>query len=60
MSEVSGADKSIVVSEYNTLYHFWKRSRIYPINTRVEEDMSNKIGLYRKHMRNSEIYMCQI
>ncbi|RRT42306.1 hypothetical protein B296_00044541 [Ensete ventricosum] len=28
LSEVNGADKSIVSSEHNTLYHFWQRSMI--------------------------------
>ncbi|RZS29242.1 hypothetical protein BHM03_00062949 [Ensete ventricosum] len=58
LSEVSGADKSIVGSEHNTLYHFWQRSRKYPTNTIVQKDMSNKSDIYQKHMRNNEIYMC--
>ncbi|RWW35679.1 hypothetical protein BHE74_00059357 [Ensete ventricosum] len=58
LSEVSGAGKSIAGSEHNTLYHFWQRSRKYPINTRVQKNMSNKSGIYQKHMRNNEIYMC--
>ncbi|RWV85168.1 hypothetical protein BHE74_00050083 [Ensete ventricosum] len=32
----------------------------YPINIRVQKDMSNKSSIYHKHMRNKEIYMCQI
>ncbi|RWW17671.1 hypothetical protein GW17_00018391, partial [Ensete ventricosum] len=31
----------------------------YPTNTRVQKDISNKSGIYRKHMWNNEIYMCQ-
>ncbi|RWW02387.1 hypothetical protein GW17_00034525 [Ensete ventricosum] len=60
LSHVNGAGKSIAGSKHNTLYHFCQRSRIYPTNTRVQKDMSNKIGIYRKHMRNNKIYMCQI
>ncbi|RRT46165.1 hypothetical protein B296_00054633, partial [Ensete ventricosum] len=29
-------------------------------NTIVQKDMSNKIDICHKHMRNNEIYMCQI
>ncbi|RZR96690.1 hypothetical protein BHM03_00025744 [Ensete ventricosum] len=28
-----------------------------PTNTRVQKDMSNKFGIYRKHMRNNKSYM---
>ncbi|RZS00993.1 hypothetical protein BHM03_00030790 [Ensete ventricosum] len=28
-----------------------------PTNIRVQKDMSNKFGIYRKHMRNSKSYM---
>ncbi|RWV80698.1 hypothetical protein GW17_00057982 [Ensete ventricosum] len=28
-----------------------------PINTRVQKDMSNEFGIYRKHMRNNKSYM---
>ncbi|RWV85088.1 hypothetical protein GW17_00053146 [Ensete ventricosum] len=28
-----------------------------PINTRVQKDMSNKFGLYRKHMQNNKSCM---
>ncbi|RZS28143.1 hypothetical protein BHM03_00061706 [Ensete ventricosum] len=59
LSEVDGAGKSIAGSEHNTLYHFWQRSRKYPINTKVQKNMSNKSGISRKHMRNNEIYICQ-
>ncbi|RRT40436.1 hypothetical protein B296_00017367 [Ensete ventricosum] len=31
----------------------------YPTNTGVQKDMSNKSGIYRKHMRNNKIYMYQ-
>ncbi|RWW23578.1 hypothetical protein BHE74_00038422, partial [Ensete ventricosum] len=31
----------------------------YPTNTRVQKDMSNKSGIYRKHMWNNKTYMCQ-
>ncbi|RWW63702.1 hypothetical protein BHE74_00029093, partial [Ensete ventricosum] len=31
----------------------------YPTNSRVQKDMSNKSDIYRKHMRNNKIYMCQ-
>ncbi|RWW30958.1 hypothetical protein BHE74_00058029 [Ensete ventricosum] len=31
----------------------------YPTNTGVQKDMSNKSGIYQKHMRNNEIYMYQ-
>ncbi|RWV83710.1 hypothetical protein BHE74_00058578 [Ensete ventricosum] len=58
LGEVSGAIKSIAGFEHNTLLHFWQRSRKYPINTRVQKDMSNKSGIYWKYMRNNEIYMC--
>ncbi|RWV80116.1 hypothetical protein GW17_00058661 [Ensete ventricosum] len=60
LNEVSGAGKSIAGSEHNTLYQFWQWSRKYPTNTRVQKDMSYKIGIYQKHMRNNKIYMCQI
>ncbi|RWW39134.1 hypothetical protein BHE74_00055565 [Ensete ventricosum] len=29
-----------------------------PTNTRVQKDMSNEFGIYRKHMRNNKSYMC--
>ncbi|RRT34681.1 hypothetical protein B296_00030417 [Ensete ventricosum] len=58
LSEVSGADKSIASSKHNTLYHFWQKSREYPTNTIVQKDINNKSGIYRKHIRNNEIYMC--
>ncbi|RZS11998.1 hypothetical protein BHM03_00043373 [Ensete ventricosum] len=29
-----------------------------PTNTRVRKDMSNKFGIYRKHMRNNKSYIC--
>ncbi|RWV95166.1 hypothetical protein GW17_00042235 [Ensete ventricosum] len=57
LSKVSGAGKSIAGSKHNTLYHFWQRSKKYPINTRVQKDMSNRSDIYHKHMRNNEIYM---
>ncbi|RRT71525.1 hypothetical protein B296_00017902 [Ensete ventricosum] len=28
-----------------------------PTNTGVQKDMSNKFGIYRKHMRNNKSYM---
>ncbi|RWW35875.1 hypothetical protein BHE74_00059172 [Ensete ventricosum] len=28
-----------------------------PTNTGVKKDMSNKFGIYRKHMRNNKLYM---
>ncbi|RZS22852.1 hypothetical protein BHM03_00055681 [Ensete ventricosum] len=28
-----------------------------PANTRVQKDMSNKFGIYRKHMQNNKSYM---
>ncbi|RWV89607.1 hypothetical protein GW17_00048238, partial [Ensete ventricosum] len=29
----------------------------YPTNTEIQKDISNKRDIYRKHMRNNEIYM---
>ncbi|RRT47093.1 hypothetical protein B296_00052878 [Ensete ventricosum] len=29
----------------------------YPTNIGVQKDMSNKFGIYRKHMRNNKSYM---
>ncbi|RWV89218.1 hypothetical protein GW17_00048640 [Ensete ventricosum] len=29
-----------------------------PTNTGVQKDMSNKFGIYRKHMRNNKSYIC--
>ncbi|RWV85866.1 hypothetical protein GW17_00052304 [Ensete ventricosum] len=29
-----------------------------PTNTGVQKDMSNKFGIYQKHMRNNKSYMC--
>ncbi|RRT32111.1 hypothetical protein B296_00056529 [Ensete ventricosum] len=29
-----------------------------PTNTEVQKDMSNKFGIYRKHMQNNKSYMC--
>ncbi|RWV88917.1 hypothetical protein GW17_00048962 [Ensete ventricosum] len=35
------------------------KSSHYPTNTKVQMDiLSNKIGIYRKHMHNNKIYMC--
>ncbi|RRT49942.1 hypothetical protein B296_00030615 [Ensete ventricosum] len=31
----------------------------YPTNIGVQKDISNKSRIYRKHMRNNEIYMYQ-
>ncbi|RZS05232.1 hypothetical protein BHM03_00035719 [Ensete ventricosum] len=45
LSEVNQVGKSIAVSKHNTLYHFSKGLE-YPTNTRVQKDMSNKIGIY--------------
>ncbi|RWV92898.1 hypothetical protein GW17_00044685 [Ensete ventricosum] len=28
-----------------------------PTNTRVQKDMSNKFGIYRKHMQNNKSFM---
>ncbi|RRT41465.1 hypothetical protein B296_00000672 [Ensete ventricosum] len=58
LSEVNRAGKNIANSEHNTRYHLWHRSRKYPTNTIVQKNISNKSGIYRKHMRNNEIYMC--
>ncbi|RZS09010.1 hypothetical protein BHM03_00040043 [Ensete ventricosum] len=30
----------------------------YLTNTRVEKDISNEFGIYRKHIRNNKSYMC--
>ncbi|RWW17673.1 hypothetical protein GW17_00018392, partial [Ensete ventricosum] len=30
----------------------------YPTNTRVQKDMSNEFGIYRKHMQNNKSYIC--
>ncbi|RWW42573.1 hypothetical protein BHE74_00051872 [Ensete ventricosum] len=60
LSKVSGAGKSIVGSEHNTLYYFWQRSRKYPTNTRVQKNMNNKSDIYQKHIRNNKIYICSI
>ncbi|RRT73438.1 hypothetical protein B296_00001211 [Ensete ventricosum] len=57
LGEVKGGRQSIAGSEHNSLYHFWQRFT-YPTNTRVQKDMSNKNGIYRKHMRNNKMYMC--
>ncbi|RRT56906.1 hypothetical protein GW17_00028872 [Ensete ventricosum] len=29
-----------------------------PTNIRVQKDMSNEFGIYRKHMRNNKSYIC--
>ncbi|RRT67203.1 hypothetical protein B296_00002706 [Ensete ventricosum] len=58
LSKVNGANKSIVGSEHNTLYHFWQWSRNIS-QTSEYKRTSNKSGISRKHMRNNEIYMCQ-
>ncbi|RRT74437.1 hypothetical protein B296_00010178, partial [Ensete ventricosum] len=31
----------------------------YPTNIGVQKNISNKSGIYRKHMRNNKTYMCQ-
>ncbi|RZS00024.1 hypothetical protein BHM03_00029668, partial [Ensete ventricosum] len=55
--EVKRGWQSITGSKHNPLYISGKGSH-YPTNTRVQNDMSNKSGIYRKHMQNNEIYMC--
>ncbi|RWV84453.1 hypothetical protein BHE74_00001252 [Ensete ventricosum] len=32
----------------------------YPTNTKVQKDISNKIGIYRKHIWNHKSCMCLI
>ncbi|RRT34122.1 hypothetical protein B296_00034984 [Ensete ventricosum] len=59
LTEVNGADKSIASSE-QIPFTISGKGPEYPTNTRVQKDMSNKIGIHRKHMKNNKIYMCQI
>ncbi|RRT41657.1 hypothetical protein B296_00019325 [Ensete ventricosum] len=59
LSEVSGAGKSIAGS-HNIPFTISGKGPEYPTNTKVQKDMSNKSAIYRKHIRNNEIYMCQI
>ncbi|RRT42069.1 hypothetical protein B296_00043370, partial [Ensete ventricosum] len=53
-----GADRASRAQSI-TLFTIFGKGSHYPTNTRVQKDMSNKSGIYRKHMRNNEIYICQ-
>ncbi|RWV90957.1 hypothetical protein BHE74_00047960, partial [Ensete ventricosum] len=59
LSEVNGANKT---SQTLSIIPFTISSTGPELshNTIVQKDMSNKIDIYHKHMRNNEIYMCQI
>ncbi|RRT41656.1 hypothetical protein B296_00019324, partial [Ensete ventricosum] len=51
---------SITGSKHNIPFTISSKGPEYPTNTKVQKDISNKSGIYRKHMWNNEIYMCQI
>ncbi|RRT78926.1 hypothetical protein B296_00002248 [Ensete ventricosum] len=56
LSEVIGGRQSSQALSITPFIISGKGSH-YPTNTRVQKDMSNKSGIYQKHMRNNEIYM---
>ncbi|RZR93252.1 hypothetical protein BHM03_00021714 [Ensete ventricosum] len=56
--KVIGGRQSIMGSKHNSFYHFLQRFTL-SYKHQSTKDMSNKISLYRKHMWNNKIYMCQ-
>ncbi|RWW72122.1 hypothetical protein BHE74_00020089 [Ensete ventricosum] len=58
LSEVIGGRQSMRALSITPFIISSKGSH-YLTNTRVQKDISNKSGIYRKHMRNNEIYMYQ-
>ncbi|RZR78112.1 hypothetical protein BHM03_00003370 [Ensete ventricosum] len=58
LDKVIGGRQSIVGSKHNSLYHFRQKFTLSH-ETKVQKDiMSNKIGIYHKHIRNNGIYIC--
>ncbi|RRT48881.1 hypothetical protein B296_00017251 [Ensete ventricosum] len=56
LSEVIGAQQS---TQAISITPFTISSKHCPTNIGVQKDMSNKFGIYRKHMRNNKSYMHQ-
>ncbi|RWV84009.1 hypothetical protein GW17_00054318 [Ensete ventricosum] len=56
LSEVTGDRQSTWALSITPFTIFDKGSHC-PTNTRVQKDMSNKFGIYRKHMRNNKSYI---
>ncbi|RWV96498.1 hypothetical protein GW17_00040785 [Ensete ventricosum] len=57
LSEVIGGRQSLRALSITPFTISGKGSHC-PTNTGVQKDMSNKFGIYRKHMRNNKSYMC--
>ncbi|RWW05505.1 hypothetical protein GW17_00031214 [Ensete ventricosum] len=57
LSEVIGGRQSTQALSI-TLFIISDKGSHYPTNTKVQKDMSNKFGIYRKHMQNNKSYMC--
>ncbi|RRT57572.1 hypothetical protein B296_00000670 [Ensete ventricosum] len=58
LSEAIRGRQSITGSKHTPFIIYGKGSH-YPTNTIVQKNISNKSDIYRKHMRNNEIYMFQ-
>ncbi|RRT55172.1 hypothetical protein B296_00016276 [Ensete ventricosum] len=56
LSEVIGGRQSTRALSITLLTIYGKGSHC-PTNTEVQKDMSNKFGIYRKHMWNNKSYM---
>ncbi|RWW01054.1 hypothetical protein BHE74_00055087, partial [Ensete ventricosum] len=53
LGEVNGGRQSIVA--LSTIpFTISGKGLKYPIDTRVQKDMNNEFGIYRKHMRNNK------
>ncbi|RRT38222.1 hypothetical protein B296_00034672 [Ensete ventricosum] len=57
LSEVIGGRQSIWALRI-TQFTISSKGSHCPTNTGVQKDMSNKFGIYQKHMRNNKSYMC--
>ncbi|RZR87825.1 hypothetical protein BHM03_00015288 [Ensete ventricosum] len=56
LREVIGGRQSTRALSITPFTIFGKDSHC-PTNTGVQKDISNKFGIYRKHMRNNKSYM---
>ncbi|RRT35703.1 hypothetical protein B296_00049033 [Ensete ventricosum] len=56
LSEVIGGRQSTRALSI-TPFNIYGKSSHCPTNTRVQKDMSNKFGIYQKHMWNNKLYM---